>query len=120
MTCSEKRSLCSVKETEEHPPTEGGALNSKPGLGARYDPELLYVECRNCGKPLLWEPGRTTELLQAAGVELSTLDESCLIVSEGCPSCRPRERHGFTLAVVRIAGMTPEEAMHMAKPAGRA
>jgi hypothetical protein len=85
-----------------------------------YDPELLYVECRACGKPVLWEPGRTTQLLLAAGVDVSRLDERCLILSEGCPACRPHEEHGFTLAVLRIAGLTPEEAVYMEKPAGNA
>ena len=85
-----------------------------------YDPELLYVECHVCGKPVLWEPGRTTELLLEAGVDMRTLDERCLILSHGCPACRPHEEHGFTLAVVRVAGLTPEEAVYMARPAGTA
>lgn len=105
---------------EERPLKESGPVEIAPSCASEYDPELLYVECCSCGRPLLWESGRTTELLQAAGVALNALDECCLIVSEGCPSCRPGERQGFTLAVVRIAGLTPEEAMHMAKPAGRA
>ena len=85
-----------------------------------YDPELLYVECRVCGKPVLWEQGKTTELLRGAGVDTHALDERCLIVSEGCPTCRPNENEGFTLAVVRIAGLTPEEAEHMSRPGGHA
>jgi hypothetical protein len=89
-------------------------------LCAPYDPELLYVECRACGKPVLWEHGKTTELLLAAGVDIARLDERCLILSEGCPACRPHEEHGFTLAVLRIAGLTPEEAAYMEKPAGNA
>ncbi len=93
-----------------------GAVLGRPS----YDPEMLYVECHLCGKPVLWEPGKTTELLLAAGVDLRTLDERCMIVSEGCPVCKPGEKNGFTLAVVRIAGLTPEEAVHMAKPAGNA
>lgn len=88
--------------------------------GIPYDPELLYVECHHCGKPVIWEKGRTTELLLAAGVDLSKLDERCLIVSEGCPSCSPLAKDGYTLAVVRIAGLTPEEAVHMSRPGGTA
>jgi hypothetical protein len=97
----------------------GGEQPSRAALPS-YDPELLYVECRACGKPVLWESGKTTELLLAAGVDISRLDERCLILSEGCPACRPHEEHGFTLAVLRIAGLTPEEAAHMDKPAGNA
>ncbi|MDR2161807.1 MAG: hypothetical protein LBO77_06695 [Desulfovibrio sp.] len=102
---------------ENQPRPEG---KQPPDGAAAYDPELLYVECRLCGKPVLWEPGKTTELLLAAGVDISRLDERCLILSEGCPTCRPHENHGFTLAVVRIAGLTPEEAAHMEKPGGNA
>jgi hypothetical protein len=86
----------------------------------RFDPELLYVECQNCGKPVLWESGKTTELLLAAGVDIDKLDERCMIVSEGCPMCAPRIGDGYSLAVVRIAGLTPEEAMYMARPGGTA
>lgn len=93
-----------------------GGKNTK----AAYDPELLYVECQVCGKPVLWEEGKTTELLLTAGVDISRLDERCMIVSEGCPSCAPSAKDGYTLAVVRIAGLTPEEAMHMTRPGGTA
>ena len=95
-----------------------GAYN--PDVSPSYDPELLYVECQVCGKPVLWEKGRTTELLLAAGVDVHNLDERCLIVSEGCPSCSPFVKEGYTLAVVRIAGLTPEEAAHMSRPGGSA
>ncbi len=96
------------------------ALQKGSALGtAAYDPELLYVECHVCGKPLLWEQGKTTELLLAAGVDISKLDERCMIVSEGCPTCDPYAREGYTLAVVRIAGVTPEEAVYMSRPGGQ-
>ena len=99
---------CPDKENSVAPPRAGG----EEERSVPYDPELLYVECRACGKPVLWEPGRTTELLLAAGVDISRLDERCLILSEGCPVCRPHEEHGFPLAVLRIAGLTPEEAAY--------
>jgi hypothetical protein len=85
-----------------------------------YDPEMLYVECHLCGKPVLWEVGRTTALLLAAGVDAGKLDERCMILSEGCPACSPDEQDGYTLAVVRIAGLTPEEAAYMSLPGGNA
>ena len=99
----------------------GGGLAYAPVTGRlAYDPELLYVECHVCGKPVLWEKGKTTELLLSAGVPLDNLDERCMIISEGCPVCTPLEREGYTLAVVRIAGLTPEEAAHMSRPGGTA
>lgn len=90
------------------------------GSVSPYDPELLYVECQTCGKPVLWEQGKTTELLLAAGVDVSKLDERCMILSEGCPACSPSVRDGYTLAVVRLAGLTPEEAVYMSRPGGNA
>ncbi len=96
------------------------ALRAAIRNAAVYDPELLYVECHLCGKPVIWEKGKTTELLLAAGVDLSKLDERCMIVSEGCPSCSAAAEEGYTLAVVRIAGLTPEEAVYMTRPGGTA
>lgn len=96
------------------------ALRSAIRNATVYDPELLYVECHRCGKPVIWEKGKTTELLLAAGVDLSKLDERCMIVSEGCPACSPAADEGYTLAVVRIAGLTPEEAVYMTRPGGTA
>jgi hypothetical protein len=102
---------------------QGGAVEGRQPparLSSLFDPELLYVECQNCGKPVLWEAGKTTELLLAAGVDISKLDERCMIVSEGCPMCSPRITDGYSLAVVRIAGITPEEAVYMSRPGGTA
>jgi len=96
------------------------AAGGRNTTGVTYDPELLYVECQVCGKPVLWEEGKTTELLLTAGVDISRLDERCMIVSEGCPACVPSAKDGYTLAVVRIAGLTPEEAVHMTRPGGTA
>lgn len=96
------------------------ALRAGVPSGRRYDPEMLYVECHACGKPVLWEAGKTTEILLSAGVDVSKLDERCMILSEGCPSCSPFSGGGYTLAVVRLAGLTPEEALHMTKPGGTA
>ena len=95
-------------------------LRRDAGIPGAYDPELLYVECQMCGKPVLWEPGKTTELLLAAGVDVSKLDERCMIVSAGCPACAPLSVEGYTLAVVRLAGLTPEEAVYMTRPGGTA
>ncbi|MDR0339146.1 MAG: hypothetical protein LBH65_02590 [Desulfovibrio sp.] len=91
-----------------------------PSRAPSYDPEMLYVECHVCGRPVLWEPGKTTELLMAAGVDVSRLDERCMILAEGCPTCSPLADEGYTLAVVRLAGLTPEEALHMTRPGGTA
>lgn len=67
----------------------------------RFDPELLYVECAKCGKPVLWNPGDTTRILAWAGIDTSSLDEKCMIVSEGCPTCQPGV-HSFSTQVVRL------------------
>ena len=122
MTAREKRTYIAI--SNEFTRTTAADRTRRVARGPEkppfYDPELLYVECQVCGKPVLWEKGRTTELLLTAGVDVSNLDERCLIVSEGCPSCSPFEKEGYTLAVVRIAGLTPEEAAHMSSPGGSA
>ena len=121
MTASEKQHLLGLlpnltKNIRQDFPLSWGEENASPG----YDPELLYVECQVCGKPVLWEEGKTTELLLAAGVDLSKLDDRCMIISEGCPACTPGVGDGYSLAVVRIAGLTPEEALYMSRPGGNA
>lgn len=120
MPCNEMKSSCdrlfATEETVSRSPVPGRLLTA-PSV---YDPEMLYVECHLCGKPVLWEPGKTTELLLEAGVDLKALDERCLIVSDGCPLCCPEEERGFTMAVVRVAGLSPEEAALMARPGGTA
>ncbi|WP_272701536.1 hypothetical protein [Desulfovibrio sp. Fe33] len=67
----------------------------------KFDPELLYVECHRCGQPVLWKRGMTTKLLKLAKIDPSTLDERCVIISEGCPSCVPDETT-FTTQVIRL------------------
>lgn len=86
---------------------------------ALFDPELLYVECRVCGKPVVWEAGKTTTLLTAAGVDFTLLDAHCLILSDGCPTCRPKPDDGYMLAVVRLAGLGVEEPLRLLKSGGR-
>ena len=66
-----------------------------------FDPELLYVECSQCGQPVLWRHGLTSKLLNMAGIDPSTLDERCVIMSEGCPACKPGET-SFTTQVIRL------------------
>ncbi len=79
------------------------SIKSKP-----YDPEMLYVECKICGKPVVWEPGKTTHLLRKAQVNLDMLDETCLILSNGCSACHP-EADGYTLAMVHLSSLSPRD-----------
>lgn len=67
----------------------------------KFDPELLYVECSRCGQPILWGSGMTVKLLELADIDPATLDERCVIMSEGCPSCSPGEK-SFVTQVVRL------------------
>jgi len=86
---------------------------------AGFDPELLYVECEKCGRPVVWEPGRTSALLLLAGVELETLDSRCLLVSEGCSACTPGEFY-FTTKVTRLDDTFFFELHHRGLVRGRA
>ncbi len=69
--------------------------------GKGWDPELMYVECMHCGRPILWEPGRTTALLEESGVLPEQLDESCMILSKGCTACS-KDKKIFETKVVRL------------------
>ncbi|MDR2504023.1 MAG: hypothetical protein LBD82_06565 [Deltaproteobacteria bacterium] len=89
------------------------------GTGKTYDPELLYVECRFCGRPILWAPGRTTHLLVQSDINPLTLDEHCLILSEGCRECMP-ESEGFHMSIVRLAKAPLAAMLMLRSPAGHA
>lgn len=78
------------------PPTPGKRPDNS------YDPELLYVECGRCGNPVIWEQGRTTELLHEAGLATTRLDARHLVLTDGCPTCSPEESI-FETRVVRLA-----------------
>ena len=86
---------------------------------SEYDLELLYVECRLCGKPVIWEQGRTKAIVKASGMDASLLDESCMILSEGCPVCKP-EHSGFQLHMVRLTSFSPQDMLLMGNPKGSA
>lgn len=84
-----------------------------------YDPELIYVECRVCGRPVLWEPGRTTALLADSKINPQSVDEHCLILSDGCRECSP-DTDGFHLSIVRLSNVTLNSLLLMQKPKGHA
>jgi len=67
-----------------------------------YDPELMIVECAHCGRPVLWEPGRSTEVLAGVGIDPLELDAHCLLLTNGCPHCRPCQKEGFSVQVFRL------------------
>lgn len=80
----------------------GRPAGGSPALpAAGYDPELLYVECGQCGAPVLWEDGRATELLAQAGIDPLELDSSCILVTDGCPACGSRQE--YSVRIFRIA-----------------
>lgn len=90
---------------------------SNPSVG--YDLDLLYVECRNCGNPVLWRHGKTSMLVNASGIDTNLLDEECLILSEGCSRCRP-QAPAFHLQVVRVAALSPQDIMLLCQHNGNA
>ncbi len=72
------------------------------------DPELLYVECRSCGRPVIWEAGKTTHLLNEAQVSLELLDSQCMLLTETCPVCQP-DILAIKIQVVRLSHTTDED-----------
>ena len=83
-----------------------------------YDPELMIVECARCGRPVLWEPGRSTAVLAGVGIDPLELDAHCLLLTDGCLYCRPRQKEGFGVQVFRLT--SEQEGFFGAKSAGSA
>lgn len=75
---------------------------------AGFDPDLMYVECKHCGRPVVWTKGRTSQVLQGADVEHLILDASCMILTHGCPRCVPGETR-FRLQVVQVDDVYADE-----------
>ena len=95
-------------------------LNAPEHAGKKpYDPELIYVECRVCGRPVLWEPGRTTSLLAQSNINPLSVDEHCLILSDGCRECAP-ESDSYRLSIVRLSNVSLNSFLLMQKPKGHA
>ncbi len=65
-----------------------------------FDPEMLFVECGKCGQPVLWEKGRSTEILAGAGIDALELDPHCLLITDGCPRCSNGQR--YNVQVFRV------------------
>ncbi|MDR0816599.1 MAG: hypothetical protein LBN28_04330 [Desulfovibrio sp.] len=70
-----------------------------------YDPEMLYVECGNCGAPIMWGEGRATLILAQAGIDPLELDASCLLVTDACPLCTNRRQ--YSVQIFRVSSETP-------------
>lgn len=85
-----------------------------PEVPAGYDPELLYVECGRCGAPIIWEPGKATRILSAAGIDPLELDPSCLLLTDGCPHCT--SQGPYVIQIVRFSnkpqGQRPPQVGH--------
>ena len=94
-------------------------LESRHPVIVGYDLDLIYVECRFCGNPVLWEKGKTSLLLRASGIDTSLLNAECLILSEGCPQCRPGVSP-LTLQVVRVTSITPQDTLLLSMNKGHA
>ncbi len=110
-----------IPDTQFSYSLESGGLSPDPGQGARepYDLDLLYVECRYCGKPVVWEQGKTRSLVKAAGIDDAVFDARCLLLSDGCPLCRPGEAH-FYLHVVRLAAFSAPDLLLLGESRGHA
>jgi endogenous inhibitor of DNA gyrase (YacG/DUF329 family) len=72
-----------------------------------YDPELLYVECGNCGAPVMWGEGRATRILAQAGIDPLELDSSCLLVTDACPMCSNRTH--YSVQIFRVSNGNPPQ-----------
>ena len=84
-----------------------------------YDIDMLYVECRCCGKPVIWEQGRTRALIAASGIDMAFLDAHCLLLSDGCPVCAPESSH-FQMHMVRLAAFSAQDIFMLGDAKGNA
>ncbi|MDR2893156.1 MAG: hypothetical protein LBV80_08760 [Deltaproteobacteria bacterium] len=101
-------------------PAGAGDQANSAGSGTNcYDPEMLYVECRKCGNPIMWEPGRTTAILARSCVSPALVDEHCMIISDGCRNCSPHA-DVFALSIVRLASISAQDLLLMHSTGGNA
>ena len=57
-------------------------------MADRFDPSLLYAECRRCGSPVILATGPDEAVLWM-GIAPDTLGADYLLLYEGCPRCQP-------------------------------
>jgi len=57
-------------------------------MTGRFDPSLLYAECRLCGAPVVRAPDASEDLLWM-GIPRECLDADCVLLYDGCPNCSP-------------------------------
>ncbi|WP_245590080.1 hypothetical protein [Desulfonatronum lacustre] len=84
---------------KSNPPVAGLNRQHSPKNG--FDPELMFVECHRCGRPLVWNQGEASQIIEQSGIDTKKLDAQCLILAEGCPQCAPGEG-GYMVRVVRL------------------
>lgn len=86
---------------------------------AGFDPELLYVQCAHCGRPVLWTQGKLTRIIRDAGVSRQQLDATHVMLTEGCPECNP-EQSEFRIQLIRLERMPPHNPLSNDDRAGNA
>ena len=91
-------------------------LPESSGL-SQFDPELLYVECRLCGRPVYWGEGLSTLIVAGAGIPQGSLDARCMILTNGCDHCKPHGRHEHI--IIRISSSGKYDRL-LDEPAGSA
>ncbi|WP_243360720.1 hypothetical protein [Fundidesulfovibrio terrae] len=70
-------------------------------MTGRFDPSLLYAECRRCGAPVVRASDPSEDLLWM-GIPPEALDADCLLVYDGCPSCSP-DRSDYEPRLIRFS-----------------
>lgn len=84
-----------------------------------FDPELLYVQCAHCSRPVMWTQGKLTQIVRDAGVSRAQLDATHFMFTEGCPQCNP-EQTEFRIRLIRMDRMPPENPLSNDPRAGNA
>jgi len=79
-------------------------------MNSRFDPSLLYAECRRCGSPVLKSTEPSDDLLWM-GIPPESLAADCLLLYDGCPNCTPGARH-YEPRFVRLSRRECRAAFH--------
>ena len=58
-------------------------------MNSRFDPAMLYAECRRCGSPVLAHHLAPAEEILWLGIAPETLNAGCMLLYESCPHCCP-------------------------------
>jgi hypothetical protein len=87
-----------------------------------FDPGLVYADCGRCGRRVTAEAAGSPDSAGWAGASLARMNAPCMILSDGCAGCSPRDA-AFPARLIRVlpgpavgAGLAGRPLRHGAGP----